>query len=503
MVNAEIALLGGRKVTTPTGLFINNEWVPSSDGGTFETVNPATGQKLLDVSSATSEDVDKAVAAARKAFNTTWGRHSVPTERARLLNKLADLIERDAQHLGELESVNSGKGLRVARDYDIGDCVACLRYYAGWADKITGQTIEVNSQAKFVYTTQDPIGVCGQIIPWNYPMMMWCWKTGPALAAGCTIVMKPSELTPLTALALCDLIVEAGFPAGVVNTLPGLGKTTGAAIAEHMDIDKIAFTGSVITGRTIMKAAASSNLKKVTLELGGKSPNIIFDSADVDQAAMWAACGVFYNSGQDCCAGTRLYVQEKIYDNFMAKLVKLAETASIGDPWDEATGFGPLISAAQRDKVLGYIESGISEGAKVATGGKKWANSPGYYVEPTILTGCKPEMKVVKEEIFGPVLVVTKFATEEEVLALANDTTYGLGAAVHTSNAKQAMRVSGALNSGTVWVNSYGALHNNVPFGGYKTSGIGRELGSHGINEYTITKAVHHNLLEDDASWPV
>ncbi|GAA6022665.1 hypothetical protein JCM10207_008573 [Rhodosporidiobolus poonsookiae] len=501
MTSASISLLNGRPATVRTGLFIDNQWTPSSDNGTFPVLNPATGEHLLDVSNATEADVDHAVKAARKAFNTTWGRNSLPGTRAALLNKLADLIERDAQHLGELESVDSGKGLRVARDFDIGDSVACLRYFAGWADKIQGTTIEVSSKTKMVYTLQDPIGVCGQIIPWNYPIMMWAWKVGPALAAGCCIVMKPSELTPLTALALSDLIVEAGFPAGVVNTLPGLGSVTGAAISSHMDIDKIAFTGSVITGRRIMAAAAASNLKKVTLELGGKSPSIIFDSADLEQAAAWSALGIYYNSGQDCSAGSRLFVHEAIYDQFMPILIRHAQACAIGDPWDEKTSFGPLISEAQRDKVLAYIESGIAEGAKVATGGKKWGDK-GFFVEPTILTDCTPEMKCVREEIFGPVLVVSKFSSEEDVLRIANDSIYGLGAGVFTGDAKQALRVGGELHSGSVWVNMYGVVCPSVPFGGYKQSGIGRELGSAGVSEYTITRSMHHNIAEE-ISWPL
>ncbi|KAK4694340.1 hypothetical protein P7C70_g8749, partial [Phenoliferia sp. Uapishka_3] len=564
MVSASISLLNGRLAKTPTGLFINNEWVESSDKGTFSTINPATGEHLLDISSATSEDVDKAVKAARTAFKTTWGRNAAPSERARLLNKLADLMERDAQHLGELESIDSGKGLRIARDFDIGDSVACLRYFAGWADKIGGQTIDVG-KSKMVYTTQDPIGVCGQIIPWNYPIMMWCWKTGPALAAGCTIIMKPSELTPLTALALCDLIVEAGFPAGVVNTLPGLGSVTGAAISSHMGIDKIAFTGSVITGRRIMAAAANSNLKKVTLELGGKvgfAPFLLWVGGcaykvgggshrilSLDRricskrllGAQWQSSTtvdkivaperVFMSTRYELRGQSKLLLSnsrwchpQKCYDEFMPLLITAAKACAIGDPWDDATSFGPLVRAAlflpylsrkcqthlcpllqiselQRDKVLAYIESGVSEGAKIATGGKTWG-SKGFYVEPTVLTDCTSKMKCVVEEIFGPVLVVSKFSSEEEVLELANDSTYGLGAAVFTGDAKQAMRVSAELSAGSVWVNQYGILHSSVPFGGYKMSGIGRELGSHGVNEYTITKSVHHNISEE-MSWPV
>ncbi|PSR73539.1 hypothetical protein PHLCEN_2v10458 [Hermanssonia centrifuga] len=447
------------------------------------------------------KDIDVAVAAAREAFRTTWGKNVTGIERGRLLNKLADLMERDAQVLGELECLNNGKPLKIARDFDVGDSVACLRYYAGWADKIVGQSIEIDSKTKFAFTKHDPIGVCAQIIPWNYPINMWAWKVAPALACGCTIVMKPSEFTPLTALKLSELIVEAGFPPGVINTIPSLGSVGGAALSSHKDVDKIAFTGSTVTGRKIMAAAAMSNLKKVSLELGGKSPHLVFESADLDQAANWVALGILYNTGQDCTAGSRVYVQDTIYDKFLQILIGKAKELVIGDGFDEKSGGGPVVSKVQYDKVWSYIESGKQEGAKLALGGVK-RSGKGYFVDPTIFTDITPEMKIVKEEIFGPVLSVGKFSTEEEAIRLANDTTYGLGAGLHSSDANQCMRVSNALEAGTVWVNQYNLLYNNVPFGGKKQSGIGRELGSHALEEYTSVKAIQWNFGEK-LDWPL
>nr|ODN86945.1 aldehyde dehydrogenase (NAD+) [Cryptococcus depauperatus CBS 7841] len=491
------------EIEVPVGLFINNEWVESSRRETITVTNPANGQVLLSFAHASTEDVDTAVKAARKAFRTTWGNNIPAAERGALLNKLADLLERDTDRIAALESINSGKGIRIAREADVGDSVACLRYYAGLADKIHGQTIQSFGKEKFVYTLHQPIGVCGQIIPWNYPLTMWAWKVAPALAAGCTVVMKPSEMTPLTALAMCDMVKEAGIPAGVINTLNGLGTTVGEAISRHMDIDKVAFTGSVATGRRVAAAAAESNLKKVTLELGGKSPVLVFDSADVEEAADWAAIGIWFNSGQDCCAGSRLYIQKRIYDQFLDALRKRAASCAIGQPHDEKTSFGPLISETQRDKVLNYILSAKEEGARVVTGGQKWPQSNGgYYIEPTILADVTADMKVVKEEIFGPVIVVSSFETEEEALEIANDTSFGLAAAVFTNDTRQATRVSSALDAGTVWINQYMLLHAGVPFGGFKQSGIGRELGTYGLEAYTQVKAVHNNLSQK-MSWPV
>ncbi|TFK28821.1 NAD-aldehyde dehydrogenase [Coprinopsis marcescibilis] len=501
VVDVNISRLN-KTIRVPTGLFINNEFRPSVDSAErIEAVNPATEEVICSVVAASARDIDVAVAAAREAFNTTWGKNVTGWERSKLLHKLADLIERDAQELAELEALNNGKPVRIAREIDIGDSVQCLRYYAGWADKITGQTIEVDNKAKFAFTRHDPIGVCGQIIPWNYPINMWAWKVAPALAVGCTIVMKPSEVTPLTSLKLSELVKEAGFPPGVINTVPSLGAVGGAALAAHPDVDKIAFTGSTVTGRKIMEAAAKSNLKKVSLELGGKSPHLVFESADLEQAANWAALGICYNTGQDCTAGSRVYAQESVYDKFLELLVQKVKAQVIGDGLDDRTGAGPVVSKIQYDRVWGYIEAGKNQGAHVVLGGQK-RDSKGFYVDPTIFTDIKPEMKIVKEEIFGPVLCVGKFTTEEEAIRLANDTSYGLGAGLHSNDANQCMRVSSALEAGTVWVNQYNILSNNVPFGGKKQSGMGRELGSYALEEYTSVKAVHWNFGEK-LEWPL
>ncbi|KAF9063503.1 aldehyde dehydrogenase domain-containing protein [Rhodocollybia butyracea] len=491
-----------KEITVNTGLFINNEFVPSLDSSeVIQCFNPATEDVIASVVAGSAKDIDRAVSAARHAFKTTWGKNVTGWERSRLINKLADLMEKNVQELAELETLNNGKPLTIARDFDIEDSIQCLRYYAGWADKITGQTIEVDNKSKMAFTRHEPIGVCGQIIPWNYPINMWAWKVAPALAAGCTIVMKPSELTPLTALKLSELVVEAGFPAGVINTVPSLGSVGGAALSAHPDVDKIAFTGSTITGRKIMEAAAKSNLKKVSLELGGKSPQLIFESADLEQAAKWAALGMCFNTGQDCIAGSRLYIQDSVYDKFIEMLVSTVKATKIGNGFDEKSSGGPLVSKTQFDRVWGYIDSGKAEGAKVILGAEK-RNTKGYWVDPTIFTEINADMKIVKEEIFGPVLSVGRFKTEEEAIALANNTTYGLGAGLHSTDASQCMRVSGLLEAGTVWVNQYILLNNNVPFGGKKQSGIGRELGSYALEEYTSVKAVHWNIGEK-LKWPL
>ncbi|KAI6152001.1 Aldehyde/histidinol dehydrogenase [Pisolithus tinctorius] len=480
----------GRVVEIPTGLFINNEFVSSVDSQ--ERIEFVHFHLIPSSSNLSSPQGPRRILmspspAARAAYSTTWGKNVTGFERSRLLNKLADLMERDMQVLAEVESLNNGKPVKIARDFDIGDSIQCLRYYAGWADKIVGQTIEVDNRTKMAFTRHEPIGVCGQIIPWNYPINMWAWKVAPALACGCTIVMKPSELTPLTALMLSKLIAEAGFPPGVVNTVPSLGPIGGAALSHHMDVDKVAFTGSTLTGRKIMEAAAKSNLKKVSLELGGKSPHIIFESANLDQAANWACLGILYNTGQDCTAGSRLYVQDTIYDKFLALLVDKAKQLVIGDGFDEKSGGGPVVSKAQYDKIWSYIESGKSHWGKT---GAWWRKAPVEKVSLWIRL------------IFGPVLSVGRFKTEEEAISLANDTSYGLGAGLHSTDASQCMRVSSALEAGTVWVNQYNILGNNVPFGGKKQSGIGRELGSYALKEYTEVKAVHWNFGEQ-ADWPL
>ncbi|KAJ7068181.1 aldehyde dehydrogenase domain-containing protein [Mycena amicta] len=503
-VMAQITVRGTREIKVNTGLFINNEFVPSADSQEFiEAINPFTEQVLGRVVAASPKDIDLAVAAARNAFNTTWGKNVTGFERARLINKLADLIESNSEELAELETLNNGKPFKIALEFDIGDSVQCLRYYAGWADKIAGQTLEIDNKNKFAFTKNEPIGVCGQIIPWNYPINMWAWKVAPALAVGCTVVMKPSELTPLTALKLSELVKEAGFPPGVVNTVPSFGPVGGAALAAHLDVDKVAFTGSTTTGRKIMEAAAKSNLKKVSLELGGKSPHLIFESCDLEQAASWAALGICYNSGQDCTAGSRVYVQESIQEKFIEKLVSKVKELSFGDGLSEKSSGGPLVSKGQYDRVWSFIESGKTEGAKVVLGGTK-RTGKGFFVDPTIFTDVQPQMKIVQEEIFGPVLSVGTFKTEEEAIKLANNTSFGLGAGLHSNDANQCMRVSSALEAGTVsktWVNSYNILSNNTPFGGKKQSGIGRELGSHALDEYTSVKAVHWNFGEK-LEWP-
>ncbi|KAL4075938.1 aldehyde dehydrogenase domain-containing protein [Scleroderma yunnanense] len=505
----------GRLIDVPTGLFINNKFVASVDSEELiHVINPATEDSICSVVAGSVKDIDVAVAAARKAFNTSWGKNVSGFERSRLLNKLADLIERDQQKLAEVESLNNGKPVKLARSEDVSGSISCLRYFAGWADKIysplpllhgiicdCGQTIEIDNKTKMAFTKHEPVGVCGQIIPWNYPIGMWGWKVAPALACGCTIVMKPSEITPLTALMLSELIVEAGYPPGVVNTIPSLGSIGGAALSSHMGVDKVAFTGSTLTGRKIMEAAARSNLKKVSLELGGKSPHLIFESANLELAANWACLGILFNTGQDCTAGSRLYVQDTIYDKFIALLVEKAAQLMVGDGFDEKSGAGPVVSKAQYDKIWSYIESGKTQGAKLILGGQKRPGK-GYFVDPTIFTEITRDMKIVQDEIFGPVLSVGRFKTEEEAITLANDTSYGLGAGLHSSDASQCMRVSSTLEAGTVWVNQYNILSDNVPFGGMKQSGIGRELGSYALKEYTEVKAVHWNFGEEP-EWPL
>ncbi|KAJ7851369.1 NAD-aldehyde dehydrogenase [Mycena leptocephala] len=458
---ATVRVPGLSEIKVPTGLFIN-EFVPSVDSGDLiQAVNPFTEEVICSVSSAGAKDVDIAVAAARKAFNITWGKNVTGFERSRLINKLADLIEQNAQQAIELECLNNGKPVRIARDFDIGDSVQCLRYYAGWADKLAGQTLKVDNKTKWAFTKHEPIGVCGQIIPWNYPIV------APALAVGCTIVMKPSELTPLTALKLSELVKEAGFPPGVLNTIPSLGAVGGAALAAHPDVDKVAFTGSTLTGRKIMEAAAKSNLK-VTLELGGKSPHLIFESCDMDQA--------------------------RIHDKFVEILVSKVKELVFGNGLDEKSSGGPVVSKIQYDRIWSYIESGKQEGAKVVLGGTKRTGN-GFFVDPTIFTDIRPDMKIVKEEIFGPVLSVGRFKTEEDAVQLANSTMYGLGAGLHSNDANQCMRVASALDAGTI--NQYNLLSNNVPFGGKKQS-----LGSYALEEYTSVKAVHWNFGEK-LDWPL
>jgi len=475
----------------PTGLFINNEFVKSVDGKTFDVINPATEEVICAVQEASEKDVDIAVAAARKAFNGPW-RKETPENRGKLLNKLAELFEKNAELLAAVEALDNGKAYSMAKNVDVPGCAGCLRYYGGWADKIEGKVVDT-SPDKFNYIRKEPIGVCGQIIPWNFPLLMWAWKIGPAIAAGNTVVIKTAEQTPLSAYIASKLIVEAGFPPGVINVIAGFGKIAGAALSSHMDVDKIAFTGSTVVGRQIMKAAAGSNLKKVTLELGGKSPNIVFDDADVDEAINWVNFGIYFNHGQCCCAGSRIYVQEGIYDKFIARFRERAASNAVGDPFAQDTFQGPQVSQLQFDRIMSYIEDGKKGGATVETGGKRKGDK-GYFIEPTVFSNVTEDMKIQREEIFGPVCTISKFKTKEDVIKIGNNTTYGLAAAVHTTNLKTAIEVANALKAGTVWVNTYNTIHWQLPFGGYKESGIGRELGEAALDNYCQTKTVSINL---------
>jgi aldehyde dehydrogenase (NAD+) len=472
---------------TATKLLINNQWVNSASGKTFPTINPATGDEICQVSEADAPDVERAVKAARAAFNGPWRKISA-AQRGVLLNKLADLMEKHADELAKLEALDNGKPYAVARAADLPLSIACMRYYAGWADKVQGKTIPIGGPY-FCYTKHEPVGVVGQIIPWNFPLLMQAWKLGPALATGNTVVMKPAEQTPLSALRVGELIVEAGFPEGVVNLLPGYGPTAGAAIANHMDVDKVAFTGSTEVGHLIMEAAARTNLKRVTLELGGKSPNIVFADADMDQAIEGAHFALFFNQGQCCCAGSRLFVEEKVYDEFVEKSVARARRRKVGDPFQADVEQGPQVDETQFDKVMGYIEAGKKEGATLACGGGR-VGDRGYFIEPTVFTDVQDNMKIAEEEIFGPVLSVIKFKTIDEVVQRANNSMYGLAAAVWTRDISKAHAIANNVRAGTVWVNCYDVFDAAAPFGGFKQSGIGRELGEYGLQQYTEVKTV-------------
>jgi len=471
-----------------TKLLINNRWVASASGKTFPTINPSTGEVICQVAEADAADVDRAVAAARQAFERGPWRKISSSERGRLLNRLADLIEKHADELARLESLDNGKPVTIARAADVPMTVACYRYYAGWADKIQGKTIPLDD-GYFCYTRHEPVGVVGQIIPWNFPMLMQAWKLAPALASGNTVVMKPAEQTPLTALRIGELIVEAGFPEGVVNLLPGYGPTAGAAIANHMDVDKVAFTGSTEVGHLIMEAAAKTNLKRVTLELGGKSPNIVFGDVDVDEAVEGAHFGLFFNHGQCCCAGSRVFVEQKIYDQFVDKSGARARKRTVGDPFDPKTEQGPQVDEAQFDKVMGYIDAGKREGAKLVCGGDR-VGDRGYFVQPTVFADVKDEMAIAREEIFGPVMSIIPFKSVDEVVERANRTTYGLAAAVWTRDISKAHAIANSVRAGTVWVNCYNVLDTRAPFGGFKQSGMGRELGEYGLQQYSEVKTV-------------
>uniref|UniRef100_A0A4W5MFJ4 Aldehyde dehydrogenase 1 family, member A2 n=1 Tax=Hucho hucho TaxID=62062 RepID=A0A4W5MFJ4_9TELE len=472
-----------------TRIFINNEWQDSVSGKTFPVYNPASGEQICVVQEAEKADVDKAVQAAQLAFTlgSVWRRMDA-SERGRLLAKLADLVERDSAYLATIESMDSGKPFLPTLFVDLQGTIKTLRYYAGYADKIHGTSIPMDGDY-LTFTRHEPIGVCGQIIPWNFPLMMTAWKLGPALACGNTVVLKPAQQTPLTCLYIGSLVKEAGFPPGVVNILPGFGPTAGAAIASHMGIDKVAFTGSTEVGKLIQEAAGKSNLKRVTLELGGKNPNIIFADADLDLAVEQAHQGVFFNAGQCCTAGSRIFVEEPIYEEFVRRSVERAKRRTVGSPFDPTTEQGPQISQEQQSRVLEFIQSGISEGARLECGGKA-LGLKGFFIEPTVFSNVKDDMRIAKEEIFGPVQQIMKFKTIDEVIERANNTEYGLVAAVFTRDITKAMTISTAMQAGTVWINCFNALSTQCPFGGYKMSGNGRELGDCGLKEYSEVKTI-------------
>ena len=480
-------------VEKPRPMMIDGKWTMAASGKTFPTYNPATGEVLAQIAEGDREDVNRAVQAARKAFDSGPWRKLTASERGRLIWKLADLLEANLDEFAYLETLDNGKPFTVARAADVPLAVDLFRYMAGWATKIEGNTIPVSVPytpgAKYLaYTLREPVGVVGQIIPWNFPLLMAAWKLGPALATGCTVILKPAEQTPLSALRLCELIQEAGFPDGVVNIVPGYGETAGAALSAHFDVDKVAFTGSTEVGKLILQAAAG-NLKKVSLELGGKSPNVIYKDADLDTAIPGAASAIFFNHGQCCCAGSRLYVDKSVFDRVVEGVANHASKIKVGSGLEPDTQMGPLVSEEQLSRVCGYLEAGLNEGAKAMVGGKKKGDK-GYFVEPTVLVDTNEDMKVVREEIFGPVVAAMPFSDPEEILPRANNSAYGLAAAVWTKDISKAHRTAEQLRAGTVWVNCYNIFDAALPFGGYKQSGWGREMGHDALDLYTQTKAV-------------
>jgi aldehyde dehydrogenase (NAD+) len=474
-----------------TECFIGGRWVPSVSGKTFETINPATEECIAQVAEGDAADVNLAVEAARNALeHGPWSKTDA-RDRGKLMHKLCDLIEEEADELAALESLDNGKPIRDARAADLPLTIDCLRYYAGYADKIHGQTIPVRGNY-FTYTRREPVGVVGQIIPWNFPMLMVAWKWGPALAAGCTIVMKPAEQTPLTCLRMARLAQKAGIPDGVINVVPGYGPTAGAAIVKHPGVDKVGFTGEYKTAQIIMRDA-SQTLKRLTFELGGKSPNIIFQDANLDAAVAGAHFGLYFNQGQCCCAGSRVFVEEKIYDKFIDKIASLNKTRRLGNPLDPQTEQGPQVDRAQFDKIMHYIDQGKREGAQCLSGGQRHGDR-GYFIEPTLFAGVKDDMAIAKDEIFGPVMSVLKFKSVDEIVDRANNTTYGLAAAVWTRDVAKAHHLANKIKAGTVWVNCYDVFDAAAPFGGFKMSGMGRELGEKGLDAYTETKTVTVSL---------
>lgn len=484
----------GKTIEQPLGLFINNEWIATKE--TFETINPSTGKPICSVYRASATEVDDAVEAATAAFKSEEWSSLTGAERGDIIYKMYEIIKRDAEIIASIESMDNGKPYASeCLGGDLGESADVFKYYAGWADKHTGQLIgsSVLGKNKMCYVEPIPLGAVGCIVPWNFPFMMMAWKIAPALAAGCTLVVKSSEVTPLSALYYGKIAIEAGLPKGVLNILSGYGADVGAKMVSHPKLKKIAFTGSTATGKKIMEGAGSSNLKKVTLECGGKSPYIVFDDAELELALEWAYFGIWYNKGEVCTSTSRFFIHEAIYDKFIEGFKKLTEErAIVADPFDDKCAIGPLVSDLQYQKVKKYVEIGKKEGAKLITG--EFIDGEGYYCKPFIFTDCTDDMTIMKEEIFGPVVAISKFTTVDEVVERANDTSYGLAAAIFSNNITKAHTVASRLEAGMIWINSNGDSDIHVPFGGSKMSGIGRELGSYALDLFTENKAVHVNM---------
>ncbi len=477
-------------------LLINGQWVGSSSGKTFDTINPATGEVITQVASATAEDVDRAVQVARKAFDDPAGawQKMTASERGKLLWRIADLIEQNIDEISEIETLDNGKPIFESRYVDVPMVADVFRYYAGFATNVHGETINSRANA-FTYTLREPIGVVAAIVPWNFPLLLASWKIAPALATGNTVIWKPASQTALSALRLGQLMMDAGLPAGVVNILPGAGPVVGMGLVKHAGVDKVAFTGSTAVGKEVMRNAADT-VKRLTLELGGKSPNIVFADADLEAAVKGATTGIFYGKGEVCAAGSRLFVEEKIHDEFMSRLVDRAKKLKPGDPLDPKTRLGAIVSEQQMNSVLGYIDIGKKEGAHLVAGGNRVSvdGGKGYFIEPTIFDAVDNRMQIAQEEIFGPVLATIPFKDVEQVADVANQNIYGLAAAVWTNDVRKAHAVARRVKAGTVWVNAYNLYDVALPFGGYKHSGFGRELGMHAIEHYTELKSVWVNL---------